>query len=314
MYMNFNTFTRYFFYLFLCYQYANYYYPEKTQKYLIFIGYKLLYLYSKLQILLNKKKIECHNLLIKYENYQKLLLCLDEMKNNISIVREFLLEYTLISPMQSNITTNQRENKILIDVVANNEILFTFKKSEFLREYLNDFLPNDKSNSVINKKNKQPEKHDKNEADKTDESNETDETNDEIFQDDNIGNYDFIIINGDDNLKKITKRNDLKVDTSTFFEFEPFLYKPLLCEFINGIDNDNNKPIKIDFSDNNKSYDFLVIGNCFDKKFLTYFMKKYYGLCVKDNYVLKILDNNVNTLLIESSNILKIDKNSLVVL
>jgi hypothetical protein len=60
-------------------------------------------------------------------------------------------------------------------------------------------------------------------------------------------------------------------------------------------------------------YDFLVVGNCVDKDFLTYFMKKYYDVDVKENYVLKIIDNNANTLIIESSDTLKIDENSLVV-
>jgi hypothetical protein len=103
--------------------------------------------------------------------------------------------------------------------------------------------------------------------------------------------------------------NELKINTtnSSIFKIEPFLYKPLLCEFKNDDDDDN--VIKIDFSDNNKSYNFLVVGNCFDKTFLTFFMKNYYEVDVKHKYTLKILDNNVNTLLFESSDIVHIENN-----
>jgi hypothetical protein len=89
------------------------------------------------------------------------------------------------------------------------------------------------------------------------------------------------------------------------FQLEPFLYKPMLCELWNG----DAETIKIDFCDNNKFYDFLVVGNCFDKTFLTYFMKKYYDVELKENYFLKILDSNVNSLLFESSDVVKLDKN-----
>ena len=50
----------------------------------------------------------------------------------------------------------------------------------------------------------------------------------------------FIIIY-EDNLKKIIKhidfiKNDFASDYSSIFQLEPFLYKPLLCEFLNGDD------------------------------------------------------------------------------
>lgn len=285
MVIDFNTFTRYFFYSFVCYQYANYHYPIKTQNYLIFVAYNSMHLYSKLQILVNKQMVELHNSLIKFEEYKNVLLFLYKMKDDFDVLKEFVLSYT-----SSQTTHYDKSNEVTLDFVLNNEVIFTFEKSEFLIDYLEDFFPNNKDNS--------------------DDTDVTDE----------IIDYDFIIINGQDNLKKIIKhidliKNDFENETTSIFETESFLHKPLLCEFSNQNDqNDDHddRPIKIDFCDNNKFYDFLVVGNCFDKVFLTYFMKKYYNIDVKENYVLKIIDNNVDTFIIESSDIVKIDENNLV--
>ena len=294
MVIDFNTFTRYFFYSFLCYQYANYHYPIKTQNCLIFVAYNSMHLYSKLQILVNKQMVEWHNSLIKFEEYKNVLLFLYKMKDDFDVLKEFVLSYTL-----SQTTHRDKSNEVTLDFVVNNEVLFTFEKSEFLNDYLEDFFPNDED------------------EDNPDEINENESTKHGIID------YDFVIINGKDNLKKIIKhvdliKNDFENETTSIFEPEPFLFKPLLCEFSNQSDqsdqNDDHddRPLKIDFCDNNKFYDFLVVGNCFDKVFLTYFMKKYYDIDVKENYVLKIIDNNVDTFLIESSDIVKIDENSLV--
>jgi len=287
MFITFNTFTNYFFYLFVCYQYANYHYPEKTQEALIFIGYNSIYLYSKLQIFVDKKLKEGNNYLIKYEEYQKLLLFLYKIRDNFDLLKECVLSYIPMLKITSQPGLIYKSNNVTLDFVLKNEVIFTFEKSEFLSDYLTDFFPNE---------------------------NET--TKDEIID------YDFIIINGNETLKKIIKhvdliKNDFDSETSSIFTLEPFLYKPLLCEFTNQTDendeNAENKPIKIDFCDNNKFYDFLVVGNCVDKDFLTYFMKKYYDVDVKEKYVLKIIDNNVNTLIIEDSDTLTIRENSLVV-
>jgi hypothetical protein len=299
MVIDFNTFTRYFFYLFLCYQYANYHYPPKTQEVVIFVGYNAIYLYSKLQIFVNKKLKEGNNYLIKYEEYQKLILFLYKISDNFDMLKERVSCYIPILKTTSHSGLINRLNEVTLDFVLNNEIIFTFEKSEFLNDYLTDFFPNGKDAS-----------------DNTDGINENESKHDEIID------YDFVIINGNECLKKIIKhvdliKHDFESETTSIFTLEPFLYKPILCEFSNqpheNDENDENEPIKIDFCDNNKLYDYLVIGNCFDKDFLTYFMKKYYDVDVKENYVLKIIDNNVNTLIIESSDTLKIDENSLVV-
>lgn len=280
MFIAFTTFTKYFFYLFVCYHYAKYRYPEKTQEFIIFVGYNSIYFYSKLQIILNKTLINGHNYLIKYEKYQELISFLQKMKDEIDIVREHVLLQTFFYDLDLNFNANSRSKPkdITLDFVIDNKIELTLDKPEFLNDYLTDFLPND---STSNKNG--------------------------------VIDYDFIIINGEEKLKKIIKQLDpfknefeTNPENASIFKIEPFLYKPLLCEFING---DDDNVIKIDFSDNNKSYDFLVVGNCFDKTFLTFFMKNYYEVDVKDNYKLKILDSNVNTLLYESTDIVKIENN-----
>jgi hypothetical protein len=232
---------------------------------------------------------------------------------------------TTILPSQSQ--SQRQTNEITMDFILNNEIDFSFEKNEFIRDYLDDFFPGNKDNQDDDTEHSESE-----DEKKTDESllslgrkslervllsHEVDDLHSERnntnanTNSDVIIDYDFIVINGEDNLKKIINhvdliKNDFVSEYSSIFQLDPFLYKPLLCEFLNGHDT---TATKIDFCDNNKFYDFLVVGNCFDKTFLTYFMKKYYDVDVKDNYVLKILDNNVNKLIFESSDILKLDDN-----
>ena len=281
MFIDFTTFTKYFFYLFVCYHYAKYHYPEKTQDIIIFVGYNSIYFYSKLQIFLNKNFVKVHNYLIKYEKYQQVLSFLQKMKDNLDIISEHTLLQAAFYNLKLTPYSMPKTNDIILHFVIDNKIEFTFEKTEFFRDYLKDFFPNDDNETTQSKSKKTC-----------------------------IIEYDFIIVNGDDNLKKIIKSidaNELETnpENSPIFKIEPFLYKPLLCEFINGDD----KVLKIDFSDNNKFYDFLVVDNLFDKTFLTFFMKKYYEVNVNDNYILKILDNNVNTLVFESTDIVKIENN-----
>jgi len=330
--MDFNAFTRMFFYLFICYHYAKYNYPEKTDQFLIYVGYNSIYLYSKLQILLSKKLNDLHNVLIKCEEYQKIYLFLQNTKDECY---KIILSKTFTSDAMC------QTNKITLDFVLNNEINFSFEKDEFINDYLADFFPDENAEEV-----EIDEQSDetifslgKKALEKMLFPDEIDEIDEEIMQDlqkekarakakakakangvintdsksDEIIDYDFIVINGQTNFKKIIKhidsiKNDFVSEYSMIFQPEPFLFKPLLCEFLNG---DDDKTIKIDFCDENKDYNFLVIGNAFDKKFLTYFMKKYYEIDVKEKYLLKILDNNVNTLQFSESDIMKLDENNI---
>jgi len=230
----------------------NFYYPEKTQIYIITVTYNCVYLYSKLQILL----VKLHNELVKYEQYNQMIYYL---KDNLQLINSYI----------SSIATNVEEQFvddpiIVLDFVINNQIEFSCNKDEILDE-------------ATNKK--------------------------EV----NIVECDFVIINGEDNLKKIIKYVDLKSNGSVF-QMVPFMYKPILCQFL----DDEDKVIKIEFCSNEKSYDFLVVGNCFDKKFLTYFMKNFYDVEVKDKYILKILDHNVNTITLEGSDILKLENHGII--
>jgi hypothetical protein len=256
--MNFNTFTNYFFYLFVCYQYCKYHYPETTEKCTIVALYNAIYIYSKLEIIIKKNAVDSHNFLLQYEQYQNLLTSLSKIKNKVDVMKETLLNTSLhVSNSDSvfNLNLPESSDKITVDFIFVNEKVGSFEKKELLKDEIID--------------------------------------------------YDFIIVNASENLKRIITDRELLNDES-IFNVEPFLYKPLLCEFLNG-----DQVIKIDFSDNAKFYDFLVVGNSFDKKFLTFFMKKYYDIIVKDDYVLKILDNNVNTVLFENTDILKINKDTI---
>jgi hypothetical protein len=352
-----------FFYLFVCYHYSKHNYPERTEQFLICMGYNILYLFSKLQILFYKSKLIIHDFLIKYEEYQKMLLFIEKTLNDLNF-------NSSTSP-----TSSQSTPLITLDFILNNEISFSFEKDELINDYLCDFFPDDNDvedeetdhdeeetnaepkESILSAGRKAIEKillpddypdpddevneqYQQQSNEEPKESKESiltagikaverflhpDEDN-EIFYDikesketkeskestdDNIIDYDFIVINCEDGLKKIIKdidsiKNDFVSEYSSIFQLEPFLYKPLLCEFLNG---DDEKATKIDFCDNNKFYDFLVVGNCFDKTFLTYFMKKYYEIDVKDKYILKILDNNVNIILFDESDILRLDEN-----
>jgi hypothetical protein len=266
-----------------------------------------------------------HNCLVKYEEYQKLLLFLEKLQ-------EDLITKTITS---SSVSTHE----ITMDFILNNEIDFSFEKDEFINDYLNDFFPDKlhENDSIIEEQLEEPEEHEElEEPEEPQESfisitkktldkvlllydSDEDEKENKLIDDDkkeckpdNIIDYDFIIINGENNLKKLIKhvdliKNDIVLAESTLFKIQPSPYKPLLCEFLNG----DGSIIKIDFCDNNKSYNFLVVDNCFDKTFLIYFMKKYYEVDVKENYILKVLDNDINTFLFDSSDILKLDENSI---
>jgi hypothetical protein len=280
--MNFNTFTNYFFYLFVIYQYLNYYYPESTEKYMIIFTYNCIYLYSKLEILLKKNMTESHNFLIKHDKYQKLLVTLCKIEQQYFDVKNNILFHisTFVNPVyhyNSNLNSQESYNKITIDFISNNENIVSFEKDELINEFLPCLLSkNDDGCDEGTEKRKQDE-----------------------------FNYDFIIINSTENLKKIITKSDL-INDESIFQIDPYLYKPLLCELLNG-----DEVIKIDFSNNGKFYNFLVVGNQFDKTFLKYFMKTYYEIDVKDDYVFKILDNNVNTILFEKTDIIKINRDTI---
>ena len=309
--INFNTFTNYFFYLFICYHYAKYKYPDKTQEYMITVSYHCIYFYSKLQIILNK----LHNTLIQNEKYCQLLSTFKSMNSDIDAIKDHILSYVSNNfGLELTPDAPKPRNSVTVDIVADNNIEVTFDKDDFLDHYLSIFVAKHEKTDTVCEcsknetlENTQDDSGEYANDDFMEVAKEDVKEHEKPGEKDDAPKYDFIIINGEDNLKKIVKNDDL-TDISCVFVMEPFLYKPILCEFL---DNENNV-IKIDFCDNNKMYDYLLVGNCIDKTFLTFFMKKYYDIDIKDNYVLKILDNNVNTIQFESCDIMKLETNGIV--
>jgi len=243
MITNFNTFTNYFFYLFVIYQYSNYYYPESTEKFMIIVTYNCIYLYSKLEILLKKNMSESHNFLMKSDKYQEFVVTLCKIKEQCLDVKNDILFHIskIVNPdnhSDCNLNIQCSYDKITIDFISNNENIVSFEKDELINEYLPYLLNNE---DVCN-----------------------DDTNSDTRKHDDF-DYDFIIINSTESFKKIVTKSVL-LNNESMFQIEPFLYKPLLCELLNG-----DEVIKVDFSNNNKFYNFLVVGNNFDKAFLKYF-------------------------------------------
>jgi len=249
MYSNyFNSFTNYFFYFFVVYSYLKHKFPEKTQDCLIFVSYNFIYLYSKLQIILNKNKY-CN------EMYNKSMIIYTNINN---IISKYFYKKQVIN------------SKLSVDIILNNEINKTFE----LEEFLNTFYSKKTMKSCL------------------------------VSFD-----YDFVIFNGDNNMKKITKQittEDDFIDLQVF-DIEPLSYKPILCELII-----KENVVKFNLSDDTKGYNFLVLNNCLDKLFFTYFMKKYYDLDIKEDYVIKILDHKVTTHLFDSSETIKFEKENLI--
>jgi hypothetical protein len=96
------------------------------------------------------------------------------------------------------------------------------------------------------------------------------------------------------------------------YDYEKSKIKFILSEFIIG-----DKCIKIDFK--TESYNYYVINNVFEQRFLKYFIKKYYFDEIKDieniedsldSMILKIIDHNASSETFDEKNILKIDKNN----
>lgn len=242
--MYFNIFTNYFFYFYVIYSYLKYKFPEQTQDVLIVISYNFIYLYSKLQIILNKNK------------------------NYTDLYNKFQTIYSNFNKTTHSSFSNPN-TKITLDFVFNNETKITFEKQEFLDNFC--FNETVKARDVID--------------------------------------YDFVIVNGNNNLKKIITKSIFETfeKIETIFEIEQVTYEPLLCEVIT---KDNT--IKINLRDDNKGYNLLLLNNCLHSQFFVYFMKKYYEIDITEDYVIKILDDMFNAHLFESSEILKFEKNNII--
>jgi len=245
--MYFNTFTNYFFYFFVVYNYFSFKFPEQTQDVIVFISYNFIYLYSKLQIILKKNKnynVLCSKIKLIYDNI------------NDNFVAKFYK------------TTNV-DKKITLDFIFDNTIKVTLEKQEFL------------DNFYLNKTSKCSD----------------------------IFDYDFVIVNGENNMKKIIIKNTTEkdIDIENIFNIEPLKYNPVLCEFIM-----NNTVKKINLRDDIKGYNYLVLNSCFNSYCFKYFMKKYYDIDVIEDYFVKILDDMINTHSFNSSEIVKFEKTNII--
>jgi hypothetical protein len=124
--------------------------------------------------------------------------------------------------------------------------------------------------------------------------------------------YDFIIYSK----YNVTSQTTDKIifykfpNKEDFMNYEVSNIKFILSEVVIG-----DKLIKIDFKSD--SYNYYVVNNVFEQRFLKYFVKKYYFDEIKDienmeekldSMSLKIIDHNASTETFDKENILKICK------
>jgi hypothetical protein len=213
--------------------------------------------------------------------YSKLQIILIKNKNYNYICNKLQIIYDNINTIIDKrfYVTSIINDKITLDFILNNEITITLDKCEFL------------DNFYVNKK----------------------------IKCNSVIDYDFIIVNGNNNMKKIiqnindTMDEDEDEDEEKYehyiegiFKIEPLNYHPILFEIVI-----NDTTIKIDLKDDKKFYNYLVLNNYLDNCVITYFMKKYYNIDITENYTLKILDENIVSHSFNSSHILKFERTNI---
>jgi hypothetical protein len=127
-----------------------------------------------------------------------------------------------------------------------------------------------------------------------------------------LDDCDFVLMNDNENNFKIIQKLELNLEnmiseTSELLKIQHVSYEPLLCELL--IDDDN---IKIDFKDKNGKYNYLIVNNYIDSKFLSYFMKEHYNILDIENYILRILDDSVQTMIFDKTTVLHFDKTKMI--
>ena len=123
--------------------------------------------------------------------------------------------------------------------------------------------------------------------------------------------YDFIIYSNYDKINKIVNKTIFyKIPCESDFHCSTADIRFLLCEV-----EINDKTIKIDFKTDN--YNYYIVNNVINHKFLEYFLKKYYQREIMDfhefekpfqDMKLKILDHNVEKQEFDFTTALKINK------
>ena len=209
-------------------------YPEKYNEGFINISFKLLYLYSKAQILFNRIN---KDMIVQINHF------LSRNPNINNLIERVKTSYTCFINKTSTETTN-------IEFISNGLVVFETSKEQI-----------------------------------------TDGTMDLPSA------YDFIVcsdvVNGCQDNKVVNK----KIQKSTAindFSYENSNISFILSEIIIG-----DKTIKVDFK--TKDYNYYVVNNIFNEKFILYFLNKYYSHEIKDFqpetiklFTLNVIDNNVD--------------------
>ena len=109
--------------------------------------------------------------------------------------------------------------------------------------------------------------------------------------------YDFILFSDFDNVSRDTtcvNKKILKSIETNNFSYEISNISFILTEIIIG-----DKTFKVDFK--TKDYNYYVVNNIFNDKFMLYFLNKYYSSEIKDfkletikRFILKVIDQNVD--------------------
>jgi hypothetical protein len=110
--------------------------------------------------------------------------------------------------------------------------------------------------------------------------------------------YDFILFSDFDNVSRnntcINKKIQKSIETNNF-SYEISNISFILTEIIIG-----DKTFKVDFK--TKEYNYYVVNNIFNDKFILYFLNKYYSYEIKDfqpetikRFTLNVIDHNVDT-------------------
>ena len=210
-------------------------YPEKYNEVFINISFKLLYLYSKSQILFNRISKEL------VTNYNQFMSKNPSINNFVEHIKS-----------SYNCFVNNTDNKIPnIEFISNGEVTFSLSKD-----------------LCINGSNNFPSV------------------------------YDFIIFSDFENVSRdttcVNKKIQKSVETKNF-SYETSNISFILTEIIIG-----DKTFKVDFK--TKDYNYYVVNNIFNDKFILYFLKKYYNSEIKDfqpetikRFTLNVIDHNVDT-------------------
>ena len=210
-------------------------YPEKYNEVLINISYKLLFLYSKSQILFNRISKE---LITNYNQF----LCRNPSINNF--VERIKSSY--------NCFVNKTDDKIHNIEFISNGLVNLSVSSEMVMKEGNNFP----------------------------------------------STYDFVIFSDFENVSRnttcVNKKIQKSIETNNF-SYETSNISFILTEIIIG-----DKTFKVDFK--TKDYNYYVVNNIFNDKFILYFLKKYYNSEIKDfqpetirRFTLNVIDHNVDT-------------------